>query len=175
MNAILHDPLCGITLTVGCYAAAQSLHRRWPHLHPFVLTITLLLLILWAISPAAGSFAASIQAYKIGGDFITFLLGPAVVALAIPLYKNARHIHRHLAPILAAHPKTRMRYYDTEAFSGRCSDIAVFETEDAQDYSDLVEDLRDTAFFAAPYYAVVDIIPGIENGYLDYDARTHTA
>jgi Darcynin, domain of unknown function len=80
-----------------------------------------------------------------------------------------------LAPILAAHPKTRMRYYDTEAFSGRCSDIAVFETEDAQDYCDLIEDLRDTDFFAAPYYAVVDIIPGIENGYLDYDARTHTA
>lgn len=76
-----------------------------------------------------------------------------------------------IEPILAAHPATRMRYYDAEAFSGRCSDIAVFETEDVLDYSDLVEDLRDSAFFAAPYFAVVDIIPAIENGYLDYDAR----
>jgi hypothetical protein len=79
---------------------------------------------------------------------------------------------RVLAPILAAHPATTLRYYDAEAFSGRCSDIAAFETEDPQDYSDLVEDLRDTAFFSAPYYQVVDIIPAIENGYLDYDART---
>jgi len=76
-----------------------------------------------------------------------------------------------LAPILAAHPATRLRYYDAEAFTGRCSDIAVFETEDSQDYSDLVEDLRDTPFFGAPYYQVIDIIPAIENGYLDYDAR----
>ena len=76
-----------------------------------------------------------------------------------------------LAPILAAHPATRMRYYDAEAFTGRCSDIAVFETEDPQDYSDLIEDLRDTAFFGEPYYQVVDILPALENGYLEYDAR----
>ncbi|MDR3514079.1 MAG: darcynin [Caulobacteraceae bacterium] len=76
-----------------------------------------------------------------------------------------------LAPILNAHPQTRLRYYDAEAFSGRCSDIAVFETENLLDYSDLIEDLRDTAFFGAPYYQVVDIIPAIEEGYLDYDAR----
>jgi len=76
-----------------------------------------------------------------------------------------------LAPILAAHPKTALRYYDAEAFTGRCSDIAAFETEDLEDYSDLIEDLRDTAFFGAPYYQVVDIIPSVENGYLQYDAR----
>ncbi len=92
----------------------------------------------------------------------------------LSLERNARRaFHAEvLAPILAAHPRTRLRYYDAEAFSGRCSDIAVFETEDPQDYSDLIEDLRDTAFFGAPYYQVVDIIPAIENGYLDYDART---
>ena len=83
-----------------------------------------------------------------------------------------REFHtRVLAPILAAHPATTLRYYDTEAFSGRCSDIAVFETEDPRDYSDLVEELRDCAFFAAPYYQLVDIIPALENGYLDYDRR----
>jgi hypothetical protein len=54
-----------------------------------------------------------------------------------------------LAPIVAAHPATRMRYFDAEAFSGRCSDIAAFETEDLQDYADLIEALRDTAFFGA--------------------------
>lgn len=104
-----------------------------------------------------------------------FMLLNALPAWLSMPREERRAFHANvLAPILAAHPATRMRYYDTEAFSGRCSDIAAFETEDLQDYSDLIEDLRDTAFFAAPYYAVVDIIPGIENGYLDYDARTYT-
>jgi len=78
-------------------------------------------------------------------------------------------------PILAAHPATRMRYFDVEAFTGRCSDIVAFETEDLQDYSDLVDSLRDTAFFNAPYYEVVDILPGIENGYQAYDERLAAA
>jgi hypothetical protein len=79
-----------------------------------------------------------------------------------------------VAPILAAYPAVRMRYFDAEAFSGRCSDIAAFETEDLQAYADLIEALRDTAFFGAPYYEVVEIIPAIENGYLDYEARMAT-
>jgi hypothetical protein len=106
---------------------------------------------------------------------VFMLLNALPAWLSMPREDRRAFHAESLAPILAAHPATRMRYYDTEAFSGRCSDIAVFETEDAQDYSNLIEDLRDTAFFAAPYYAVVDIIPGIENGYLDYDARTHAA
>ena len=76
-----------------------------------------------------------------------------------------------IAPILAAHPATRLRYYDAEAFTGHCSDVAVFETDDLLDYSDLIEALRDTPFFNAPYYEVVDIIPALENGYQGYDAR----
>ena len=75
------------------------------------------------------------------------------------------------APILAAYPAVAMRYYDAEAFSGRCTDIAVFETEDVEAYSDLIEALRDTPFFAEPYYEVVDIIPAVEGGYQAYDAR----
>ena len=75
-----------------------------------------------------------------------------------------------LAPIFAAHPATTMRFYDAEAFSGRCSDVAVFETADAADYYALVEALRDTAFFSTPYYAVVDIIPALEDGYRAYEA-----
>lgn len=76
-----------------------------------------------------------------------------------------------IAPILAAYPAVTMRYYDAEAFSGRCTDIATFETEEAEAYSDLVEALRDTSFFSAPYYQVVDIIPAVEGGYQAYDAR----
>jgi hypothetical protein len=76
-----------------------------------------------------------------------------------------------IAPILAVHPATRMRYYDAEALTGRCTDLAVFETEDLEDYSDLVDAMRDTPFFGLPYYEIVDIVPAIENGFLAYDER----
>lgn len=75
-----------------------------------------------------------------------------------------------LAPIFAAHLPTTMRYYDAEAFSGRCTDVAVFETDDLSDYYGLVEALRDSAFFNAPYYELVDIIPAFEDGYRAYEA-----
>ena len=75
-----------------------------------------------------------------------------------------------LAPIFASHPATTMRFFDAEAFSGRCSDVAVFETANASDYYGLIEALRDTAFFNTPYYEVVDIIPAIEDGYRAYEA-----
>ena len=76
-----------------------------------------------------------------------------------------------LVPIFARHGATTLRFYDAEAFSARCSDIAVFETTDTTDYYDLIEALRDTAFFNVPYYELVDIIPALEDGYLAYEAR----
>lgn len=63
------------------------------------------------------------------------------------------------------------RHYDAEAFSGRCSDVAVFETNDLAAYYDAVERLRDSALFAEPYFRVVDIIPSLADGYRGFEAR----
>jgi len=62
-----------------------------------------------------------------------------------------------------------MLFYDAEAFSGRCTDIAVFETDDIGAYSFLIDGLRDTAFFSHPYFEVLDIVPAVEDGYEAYD------
>ncbi|HZG28574.1 Darcynin, protein of unknown function [Ensifer adhaerens] len=61
------------------------------------------------------------------------------------------------------------RHYDAEAFSGRCSDISVFETDDLPAYYYVIERLRDSAFFAVPYFRVIDIIPTIAEGYRDFE------
>ena len=105
--------------------------------------------------------------------FILLTATPAWLSLNRP--ERRTFAGEVLAPILAAHPATSMRYYDAETFSGRCSDIAVFETEDLADYSDLIDALRDSAFFAAPYYHLVDVIPAVENGYRAYEARLAAA
>jgi hypothetical protein len=74
-----------------------------------------------------------------------------------------------IRPILAKYPGVALRFYDAEAFTGRCTDVAVWETADLRQYYFLVDALRDTAFFAAPYFTVVDIVPAIEDGYAEYD------
>jgi Darcynin, domain of unknown function len=76
-----------------------------------------------------------------------------------------------IKPILDKHPTVKLRFYDAEAFSGRLSDVAVWETSDVNGYQALVEDLRETAFWGT-YFDVVDIIPTIENAYAShYDVK----
>ncbi|MCL9782298.1 hypothetical protein M9194_12765 [Vibrio sp. S4M6] len=60
---------------------------------------------------------------------------------------------------------------DTQAFTTKCSDIAVFETENIQDYYFLIEELRDSKIFSEPYFEIVDIFPAIENGFVEFEAR----
>lgn len=67
-----------------------------------------------------------------------------------------------------------MRYYDAEAFSAVCSDIMVFETEHLQDYTFLIEALRDSALFSRPYFRLKHIIPAVEDGFRDYEAHLDT-
>ncbi len=61
--------------------------------------------------------------------------------------------------------RVQMQFYDAEAFSGRCSDVAVFETEDLQAYYFTMERLRNTTMIAKPYFDIVDIIPAIKDGF----------
>ena len=39
-----------------------------------------------------------------------------------------------IKPLLAKHPAVKVRFYDAEAFSGRVSDIAVWESADIKAY-----------------------------------------
>lgn len=94
-NDLVATPLFGITLTLVVYMLAQQGYRRlnsvWanPVLVAIVAVMTLL--------SAAG---IEYRDYARGGDMILFLLGPSVVALAVPLYQRRREIWQRRAPIL---------------------------------------------------------------------------
>ncbi len=45
----------------------------------------------------------------------------------------------------------------------------MWETDDLRQYQFLVDALRDTRFFALPYFTVADIVPAVEDGYAEYD------
>ncbi len=72
-----------------------------------------------------------------------------------------------IEPILKAHPAVKMRFFDSEAFSGRYSDVVMWETKEIGEYQSIVEGLRETAFWGT-YFDVLEIVPAIENAYADH-------
>lgn len=95
---LAQTPLLWLTATIAVYQVAATLARRLgapPLLNPVLLAIVALVLILLATgTPYATYFA--------GAQFVHFLLGPATVALAIPLYQAERKLRQVLLPGLAA-------------------------------------------------------------------------
>ena len=89
--------------------------------------------------------------------------------LAKTRQQRADFIDETLKPIFARYPQVALRFYDAEAFTGRATDVAVFETADLRAYYFLIDALRDTPFLGLPYFEVLDVIPTVENGYVEYN------
>lgn len=92
------SPLLALTLTLVVYQGAQWLHQRAGRpalLNPVLVAVTCLV----AILVATGT---SYQTYFEGAQFIHFLLGPATVALAIPLYRQFDKVRRSALALLAS-------------------------------------------------------------------------
>jgi chlorite dismutase len=69
-----------------------------------------------------------------------------------------------IAPLLERNPAVSMRFFDSEAFHARYTDVVVWETDQPMAYQALVEELRETPFWDT-YFDIVDIVPAIENAY----------
>lgn len=92
------QPLTWLTVTVAAYALADRLARaarRHPAANPVVIAAAL---VIAALALSDTPFAQ----YFDGAQFVHFLLGPATVALAIPLVENWTTVRRAALPILAA-------------------------------------------------------------------------
>lgn len=92
---LVASPLFGITLTLVVYLLAQHLYKRinsvWAN--PVLVSIVTIILLL----KVAG---VEYRDYAHGGDILLFLLGPSVVALAVPLYQRREEIWQRKRPIL---------------------------------------------------------------------------
>lgn len=62
-----------------------------------------------------------------------------------------------------------LRHFDAEGFTGFCSDVALFETEDLMAFYFVMERLRDSALLAEPYFEVIQIIPAIADGFRRFE------
>ncbi len=94
MTDLIASPLFGITLTLLVYRLAELLYRRTRFIlfNPVAVSILSIILLLKL-------FAVPYADYQQGGRMILFLLGPAVVALALPLYQRRQEILKRKLPI----------------------------------------------------------------------------
>jgi len=92
------SPLLGLTMTLCAYLAAQAIFLRCkgsPLANPVAISIALIALVLWLSG-------MSYERYFAGAQFVHFLLGPATVALAVPLVRQLPRLRRAWLPLSLA-------------------------------------------------------------------------
>jgi predicted murein hydrolase (TIGR00659 family) len=96
LNEFISTPLFGILLSLVAFQIGVMLYKRTrssvfnPLLVGFVLVILFLLY-----------FRIDFETYNVGGDYISFFLGPSTVVLAVPLYKKIQLLKSDALPIIA--------------------------------------------------------------------------
>lgn len=97
-SEMTRTPVFGAVLTLGVYLLTGAVSRRAggrayanPVLWSCVLIVAFLLLT-----------RTPLDAYAAGGDLVAFFLGPATVALALPLHRQLRRVREALAPIVVS-------------------------------------------------------------------------
>ena len=91
-------PLFGLTATLGVYVLASAVYLRLDHA-PWANPV------LWSVLTLALLLQATGTAYPVyfsGAQFIHFLLGPAVVALAWPLWQRRAELRARAGALLLA-------------------------------------------------------------------------
>lgn len=91
-------PLLWLSLTLGAYLLAVTLNERcnkMPLLNPTLLAIAFVV----AVLTTTGT---SYKRYFDGAQFVHFLLGPAIVAMAVPLYRHTEVIRRSAGALFGA-------------------------------------------------------------------------
>ncbi|MGG2399703.1 LrgB family protein [Pseudomonas sp. SH1-B] len=95
MTLLTHHPLFAIALTLAAFLIAVWLYRRsgWLVLQPVLVSVTLIVGTLWLCG-------VDYATYRAGAEPVAWLLGPATVALAVPLQHNIQRIRQLFWPIM---------------------------------------------------------------------------
>lgn len=91
-------PLLWLTATLAAYGVGDACFRaagRNPLVNPVLIAVAVLAAVLWLTG-------TPYPTYFEGAQFVHFLLGPATVALALPLCDSLPRLRRAALPVLAA-------------------------------------------------------------------------
>jgi putative effector of murein hydrolase len=92
------SPLAWLALTVGVWCLADAVAAvvgRHPVANPLLMSIIAIVLLLKVTGTSYAVYSSGIQ-------FIEFLIGPAIVSIAVPLFKNWSTVKRNAVPILTS-------------------------------------------------------------------------
>ena len=96
MSAIINSPLFGILLTLVAFEIGVLISQKFKYsfLNPLLIGNILIVgfLLITGIS---------LESYNVGGDYISVMLSPATVVLAVPLYRQIQKLKQFWKPILA--------------------------------------------------------------------------
>jgi predicted murein hydrolase (TIGR00659 family) len=92
------SPLLGLTMTLCAYLAAQRI-GAWYKGAPIANPVAIAIAIVVGILSLSGM---SYERYFAGAQFVHFLLGPATVALAVPLVRQLPRLRQHWLPLTVA-------------------------------------------------------------------------
>jgi len=95
---LAQSPLLWLALTVVAYVVADAIHRRLGRraaANPVLIAVALLLAVLLASK-------TRYEDYFEGAQFVHFLLGPATVALAVPLHRELGRARARAVPFSVA-------------------------------------------------------------------------
>ncbi|WP_443113111.1 LrgB family protein [Herbaspirillum seropedicae] len=90
------SPLLGLTTTLAAYIVALQVYRRLgfnPLANPVLIAIAIVVSILFITR-------TPYKTYFEGAQFVHFMLGPATVALALPLYRQWHNFRRSALPLM---------------------------------------------------------------------------
>lgn len=90
------SPLLGLTLTLVAYLVAQRIYKRLnyqSYANPVLISIVIVVAVLVVTR-------TPYKTYFEGAQFVHFLLGPATVALALPLFRQWANLRRAALPLL---------------------------------------------------------------------------
>ncbi|WP_189395414.1 LrgB family protein [Pseudomonas laurentiana] len=93
VDAVIHHPLFGIGITLGAYQLVLAAYEktRWIFLQPVLMSMLVVISVLLLCG-------LTYSEYRKSTEILNILLGPATVALAVPLYLNLRRIRQLFWP-----------------------------------------------------------------------------
>ncbi|TGE34336.1 LrgB family protein [Desulfosporosinus sp. Sb-LF] len=87
--------LITMAVTVGAYILSRLLNKRYPSplINVVFLSTAIIIVVFWVSG-------VTVSQYQSAKNILTYLLGPATVALAVPLYRNRKILSQNILPVV---------------------------------------------------------------------------